>query len=374
MKICFITLHWANNYGAALQAYAMNEVLKRYGDVSVIDYRSPKPAKGMQVIRVGATVRDVLRAGKDVFRLIPRYRVINKFRRFNEHHLNLTSRARNQYDLSTIADGYDAVIAGSDQIWSPEVVSDQGKLDDAYFLTFAKNKRRIAFASSMGSFRYDANLQAKIVSYLEDFHALAVREKGTAGFLSQLLGREVSHVVDPSLLLSRQEWEQRFPLTDKKEDAYILVYALKKDALLKRVVEAAAQEFGLRVVAIDQDPFINYHADQHLKDVGPNEFLELFQGASFVVTNSFHGTAFSLNLGKPFVVTTPPTGQNRIASLLGEVGETQRLVNETTTESQLTHVLSTTPDAAKVEVALAQLRSHSLAFLDKALRQERVIE
>lgn len=375
MKICFLTLHWANNYGATLQTYAMHEALKKFGDVSVIDYRSDKPAKGMQLIRAGSSPRDILRAGKDVFRLVPRYRVIKKFRHFTFNFLNLTAHVVDKESLSRIAESHDAVIAGSDQIWNPDVVSDRGDLDDSYFLTFAGDKRRIAFASSMGSFKYGSLLQDKVKSYLDDFHAIAVREKDTAEFLKKISGKEVAHVLDPSLLLSRDEWHKRFPpKTQVENDGYLLVYALHKDSLLKHVVEAAASESGMRVVAVDQDPFINYQADLHVKDAGPIEFLEYFQGASFVVTNSFHGTAFSLNLGKNFVVTTPPTGLNRIVSLLEEVGEVKRLIGESTDKSQLSNVLNTEPDALQVETTLNRLRDEAMDFLENSLLHERNIK
>lgn len=366
MKIALITIHWANNYGAALQTFATCEALKKYGDVSVIDYRSKMPAKGMQLLRCGSTPRDVLRMGKDIFRLFPRARVIRKFAKFNFRYFNMTSRIKSQDDFDDLVERYDIFISGSDQIWNPSIVNDHGQMDGRYFLDFAVGKKRVSYASSIGSYQYSSEERQDVFRYLNEYTELSVREENSAAYLTDLTEREVRAVVDPVLLLTRQQWEEKFPARAHSAP-YILVYALKKDHLLKRIVEKAAKQLGMPVIAIDQDPFLNYSADQHVKDASPEEFIGLFHSATFVVTNSFHGLCFSLNLEKSFIATTPLTGINRLQNLLGHAELESRLVQEDTQEEDITQLISNDVDYDLVTPRLDEVRAKSLAYLEEAV-------
>lgn len=365
MNIALITIHWANNYGAALQVYASTRYLSRYGNVSVIDYRCSFTSKGMQVFRFGWGLRDFLRMGKDVFRLLPRYRVIKKFSDFNGRYLNVTSPVNSEVDFIRLVDQYDAFVSGSDQIWNPNIVSESGSINGRYFLDFVSGKKKVSYASSMGTYKYSAQDFSQISGYLSGYDFLSVREADTASYLEELLARPVAHVLDPTLLMGKDEWLNCFPAGKKQVDGFILVYALKKDALLRRVIEVVSAVLKLKVYAIDQDPLINYSCDRHMMDVGPDEFVDLFSQASFVVTNSFHGTAFSVNFNVPFLVTTPPTGINRISSLLDAVGLENRVV-ESFDEAALKALLEQEMFFGKSNQKLNDLRRESTQYIDKA--------
>ncbi|MFO3722734.1 polysaccharide pyruvyl transferase family protein [Pseudomonas sp. HLMP] len=366
MKIALISIHWANNYGAALQVYACAKSLRKFGQVSVIDYRCEYTSKGMQLFRFGWGIRDVLRMAKDVLRILPRYKAIKKFANFNSSYLSITDTVRNGDDFRRLAEENDIFVSGSDQIWNPKIVSENGKFDGRFFLDFAQNKKRISYASSMGSYRFSPVELKDAVDYLEQYEHISVREQDTAIFLESALGRPVEHVLDPTLLMSKEEWASEFPKKSEIKDNYILVYALKKDKLLKKVIEKAASVLGLKVYAIDQDPLINYSCDRHMMDVGPEEFVDLFSRASFVVTNSFHGTAFAVNFNIPFIVTTPPTGINRISSLLQALGLDQRIVHEFDEENIKEYLGSF--DFTESNRKLDQLRTQSFNFLERALK------
>lgn len=368
MKIALITLHWANNYGAALQVYACFKYLQNFGEVSVIDYRCKYTSKGMQVVRFGWGGRDFLRMGKDVLRFVPRYRVIKKFSAFNSRYLRVTSQVSRDEQFLSLTAANDVFISGSDQIWNPTIVSETGSIDGRYFLDFAADKKRVSYASSMGTYDYSPSEQPSLKKYLDRYDSISVREKDTAESLSNFLEREVTHVVDPTLLLTREDWRSAFSNIGlaPKNHKYILVYGLKKDKLLKTVVDIARKELGLKVYAVDQDPLINYHCDRHIMDAGPEEFVALVAGASFIVTNSFHGTAFAVNLNVPFLVTTPPTGANRINSLLGQVGLLHRVINSFR-QSEIEALVSEGCDFESSNVKLKLLREKSKDFLKRAL-------
>jgi len=368
MKIALITLHWANNYGASLQVFATVKALEKYGEVSVLDYRNSYTSKGMTWIRLGTRPRDILRIGKDLFRLRPRYKVIKKFKAFSYRYLNLTPTLHNEKAFTEVAQTFDLFVSGSDQIWNPKIVNEEGRLDTHYFLKFAIGKKKISYASSLGTYQYDDEERAQVITLLKEYTHLSVREHDSAQYLSKLLHRDVTHVLDPTLLHNKKEWLQFFDLPDSKDgETYILVYALKKDLLLKQTVEKVQKRLGMRVITIDQDPFTNFKNDRHIKDAGPDEFVKLFSQADFVITNSFHGSCFSVNFNIPFIVTTPPTSINRIESLLSAVGVQNRIIKdvEDLSKSFEDHI-----DFDIINQKLQHLRETSNRYLANAVKRE----
>lgn len=367
MKIALITMHWANNYGASLQTFATIKVLERYGDVTLLDYRNAHAAKGMQVIRWGIKPRDVLRMAKDLFRLVPRARVIGKFEAFTRT-LPLSERLTTNQSFQALENRFDAFVCGSDQIWNPAIVSETNTLDTHFLLDFVTDKPRLSYASSMGTYVYNSQQAEEVRRCLSRFSGLSVREQDTADYLTTLLQRQVETVVDPTLLLTHDQWLQslehtpeRFVPANRNHNAFILVYALKKDAQLKAVIEHYRHALGFEVICIDQDPFLNYVPDLHLKDASPSDFIELFNQAAFVITNSFHGVCFSVNFNKSFVVTEPPTGRNRILNLLEQVELQARFI----AGPDLPEI--DTIDWDKVNGLLDASRQRSIAYLNNQL-------
>jgi hypothetical protein len=183
-----------------------------------------------------------------------------------------------------------------------------------------------------GHCRLTDSEKEQIKDFLKDFTTISVRESDAQEMLSQLLEKEVFHVLDPTLLLSKEEWLEALEIDRNyrsQEEDYILVYRISRDPLLKKVVEFVVNQFGnKKVVIIDQavKPFIT--ADFHIRNAGPVEFVELFANASLVITNSFHGSCFSINFKKPFVPVLPAWGGNRIKSLLNLFDLKDRLIND----------------------------------------------
>ena len=366
MKIGLITIHYANSYGGILQAFSTQKVLSKYGDVSIIDYKSPHLYKTMKLIRIGRNPRSVLWAGKDIFRLLPRYRLIKKFKSFGREHFKLSKAFTNIDEMANLEEHFDIFVIGSDQIWNPAVV---GEMDPAYLLSFVKEKKKISFSSSAGSHRFSEEEKVVLKKNLETFSHLSVREIDMAIFLSKLLGdRPVSHVLDPTLMLTKQEWLDNFGLeTPQNETKYILVYTLKKDRLVREVVKKVVQRLAVKVVAIDQDPFLGYPVDKHLMDANPRDFIELISGAAFIVTNSFHGTTFAVNFGVPFLSVKRETGLNRIEGFLQSLGLSERLVEK---YEDVVRILDTTLLYKDALGKLNDRRKTSQAYLETALHNK----
>ncbi|MFJ2363726.1 polysaccharide pyruvyl transferase family protein [Pseudomonas sp. NPDC087697] len=365
MKIALITIHHANSYGGTLQALASQNVLSKYGDVKIIDYKSKELENTLKLIRVDSSPRSLFRAGKDFFRILPRRRLIAKFKEFMRVNYNLTPACPDLQTLQTLSGNFDCVVCGSDQIWNPAIT---GYLDLNYMLAFSRAKKKISFSSSAGSYRYSEEEVPKVRKALSTFDSISVREEDTARNLRSMLGNQkVYHTLDPTLMLNKQEWMQSLQLagrTPGNNDKYILVYTLKKDTLVRETINRIRTVLGLRVVAIDQDPFLGYKSDRHIMDASPADYISLFANASFVITNSFHGTAFAVNFGIPFVTALPESGLNRIKGLLDKVELTDRLVNNM---SEVDSVVGKTIDFTNSHEKLEALRLITWRYLDGAL-------
>ncbi len=327
-KIALITIHNAGNYGASLQAFASQKVLSRFGSVVVIDYKSSYLSLNTKLFRFSFKLRAMLRVGKDLFRVFDRRRILKKFDSFTKGNFAL-SHPFTSKELYLAVLNYDYYVSGSDQIWNPTIVSEEDVLDPIFLLDFVKSGKKISYASSAGSYKFSAEKADLISSYLATYDAISVREKTLSDRLNPLLGYDVPSVLDPTLMLTKHEWLQSLSLThSRKNKPFILVYALKPDKLFCDVVNCIAARSGLEVITIDQSPFLKFKSDRHIKDAGPEEYVNYFASADFVVTNSFHGTVFSTNFNIPFISVKPIHGQNRITDFLALVGLAERFVQD----------------------------------------------
>ncbi|MFP3515255.1 polysaccharide pyruvyl transferase family protein [Pseudomonas sp. SIMBA_077] len=366
MKIGLITIHNSCNYGAVLQTFATQETLKKYGRVEIINYQNIHTDKTTKLVRFGFKPKDTLRLGKDLLKILPKIRILNKFKSFFSNHYKLSGVPTQ--NLRALEKKYDVFVCGSDQIWNPKIISENGTIDTNYFLEFVSTGKKISYASSMGSHSYTKKEQETICSYLKTFHRVSVRESDSADYLRKVLARPVDHVLDPTLLLNKEEWCKS--LNIKKDDSkkpYILVYVLLKNKVLTETVKAVAEKLGLNVIAIDQNPFTTMHCTTHINDAGPSQFIELYSNAAFVVTNSFHGCAFSINFNIPFLITPPPTGLNRIMSLLKAVGAESRAINS---KEEAIKIIDQGLDFNSINSKLNVLRSESKRYISEALESD----
>lgn len=360
MKLGLVTIHNVSNYGAVLQAFALQEVLSRKGSVEIINYDNRHVSRSLDLIRLKPSFHGALGAGKDFFRLFPRKRAITKFKSFIKSNFKQTvTFTREQLERGG-APTYDYYVAGSDQIWNPDCISSIGEFDPIYFLTFApREAQKISFSSSMGAYKINPKDENILKDYLSSFKHISVREAGTQKVLTELLNRKVDHVLDPSLLLSGEEWIQKFNIQRNSEEKYILLYTIPKMSQIREAVEYVSRKLNLKVIALDQNLSAGAKVDKHIRDAGPLEFLHLFANAEFVVTDSFHGVCFSLNFQKPFIAVAPGKNVNRMESLLSKVGLENRIIKN----QEVLERTSLNVDFQGPGEALAQLRKESLDVL-----------
>jgi len=390
-----ITIHYVDNYGGVLLAYALQEVVHQLGyDCFVIDFDpTPIPSRiqhlsmvlSRRLARMPLYVRHFSYYMKMFVRqglsLPPRHRHRstgfrkNNFDRFREQYINLSE---NHY-ISTEAiqnspPEYDAVICGSDQIWNPYICKSNGQArnEPAYFLTFATESKRISYAPSISIPTIPKQFREEMTSLLHGIAYLSVREKQGAELIKEMTGKDAEIVLDPTLLLDHKQWDKIAVEPDIKEP-YILAYYLGKpgkEGEYRKFSQKLSEETGCRLV------LISAMADEREKlvaiskyDVGPAEFLGLIKHASCVCTDSFHGTIFSINYKKPFYVFERPgsSGETsmvtRIYSILEMLGLTARLMRRDASPPSDPFVL----DYSEADVILSKERENSIRYIRESL-------
>lgn len=361
-KIGLVTIHAANSYGGVLQAYASQSVLQNYGNVEFINYRTRHIKNTMKLLRFGDGARGVLRGGKDVFRFWSRKKLLERFNNFLEKNMIIGEEVSSVGDCEKRFKNFDFLVCGSDQIWNPNIM---GGLDPIYFHAYPTRAKKIAFSTSYGSYIFDEKERLALRGYLKDFHAIAMRENDSSIFIGDIVNFAVDNTLDPTLLLDADQWSKVIPddsiCIDKN---YVLIYALKKNKEMIKIIDYITKELKMHVVAIDQDPFCGYRVDEKISFGGPGDYLNLFANANFVITNSFHGTVFSLNFNKNFIAINPESGKNRITGVLDLVGLSDRFVENV--EDIENGMLFEDINFSECNMRLKNLKMKSMNYLDRA--------
>ena len=224
MRAGLITFHFAHHYGAQLQAYATMRAVQALGaECQIIDYRLPHTVGTNRVFKSGRSVRDLASNGHTALHYPAFQRRFQRFEDFVAREMALTPRQYSSArELAAEPPDCDVFLAGSDQIWNPYIFQDK-QFDPAFLLAFAGEKRRIAYAPSLGVPELPADKAGQLKAFLEPFSALSVREKRGQALLRQAAGREARVVLDPTLLLTGEEWG-KLAVPPQGKRGYILCY------------------------------------------------------------------------------------------------------------------------------------------------------
>lgn len=314
MKISVITIKGLYNYGAVLQGYATCEYLKKLGcDVELIDYYPEYFEK------------DVPRLKKLLINIVTTVKR-RKLEKFVRHNINLTKKTyKNVDEIRNDNIKSDVYIVGSDQVWNSEL--SQGKLDPAYFLDFTDNKNKIAFSSSIGRTDVSKEDLIEIKNYLENFSNISVREKSAKDLLESSGLKKVENVLDPVFLLEKEDY-QKF-IKPVNYEKYLLIYSFERNETTQKIANEVAKKLNLKVVEIGIFKS-KYDCDKYEHNAGIEEFLSLMYNAEFVVTSSFHGTAFSILLNKQFISVAPSIRKTRLENITNLLCIGNRLITEKT--------------------------------------------
>lgn len=372
MKILTITCHDVYNFGASLQAYALQHYLEELGhDVRIINYRPEYLYKKYDWKAYTSKKYDRLDKfflTRWMFRIAKwsylRFSIGRKkcFDDFSKNNLKLTKDVYFSFDdLKRNPPYADIIIAGSDQIWNPLF---QNGRDRSFYIDFALIKtRRVSYAASFSVNNIPDSSREFMRLMLSKMNQISVREFQGIDILKTLGIKGAKKVLDPVFLLDRCYWETF--MHKRSETGYILIYDFEGSDLMKRVALSFKKEKGLKIYSIN-DALPRLYADKNFTNVGPKDFLSLIYNCSVFLSNSFHGTAFSIYFNKPFYVfgLNGVDLNSRMDSLLSTVDLKDRLI----TEDIDLNTLHFDYDFNKVNSLIDKEKRVSKQFLDSVLR------
>lgn len=377
MNVKVITRHSPSNYGSLLQSIATIKTIEGLGhDCSIIDYQRPDE-RGLK----GVLTQVNCKAGfgnplKKLAYIAIRYPIekfaLVRFDRMRKKYLKMTSRCSSHVDLKKIS--ADAFITGSDQVWGPMM---NGVYDSAYFLQFVgKDSRKLAYAASFGKTKFDESTVVAYKKMLSEYDKIAVREKSAVSLLEEWgLNNCLGQVLDPTLLLDMSQWTN---LLIKKNDfdkykdlKYILVYQIHNDPKLSGYAKRLAKHTGMELLRVNPMLHQALRGGKFICSPDLSEFLSLVANASCIVTDSFHGTCFSINFGKQFIEILPNNATGtRNQSILELTGLSDRILCDFNDYSLVDKVI----DYSKVNELLEVERRKSLEVIRSMIQNSSFIK
>lgn len=348
MRIGILTFHWATNYGAVLQAFALQKRIQDMGhEVYIIDYKPwNHDVNFYSLFRYGKILHPI--------KLLKECRKEKLISSFRQRYLVQTERIKRSKDLHFLSDRFDCIISGSDQVMNASFlrVGEPGG-STAYYIGFGRKElKRIAYAVSFGTTKFPTELFSVTCPLISRFSSLSVREQSGASILNEM-GRKDSVVVpDPTLLLTAEHYKLMIDIEPvHSEVCYYILHGRKE--LVKKL-----------------------HSHYHTQKLTENnncsveDWLANIRGASCFITNSFHGCVFSILFHVPFMIvlrTLENKGMNdRFFSLLQFLGLTDRI----TTEDKLDYSILTAPiNWEEVDRRLQVFRGTGFAFINDAIKE-----
>lgn len=361
MKIGILTFHKARNYGAILQTYALQKKLRQITlDTEIIDYTCPYFRDSYKIISFkNFTVKSIV---KQFLLYKSKKQKYSKFNKFIKSNIRL-SKVKNieKCNIAKYTKEYDRIIVGSDQVWNMSCTNG----DLTYFLDFVTdNKRKCSYAASFGKKDINDIDKQVVKKYLSSFNTISVREKDGQKILNELNIKNASVAVDPTLLIEKNEWDK---ISAKRmfNTGYILVYLLYSSDEIKKFAKKLAKEKNLKIIVLQSDLKKEINGSKIIRNAGIEEFISLIKYADYVITNSFHGTIFSLIFHKSFYISLIK-GQNapnsRLENLLKEYNLTNRILdyNDTNFDQEI--------DYEEVDKEIVKNRDKSLNFLKRVIK------
>ena len=359
MRIGLITVHVGANFGSVLQTIATAKILSDLGnDVEVINYVPPR-----------TTILGYIRDRKGFASKVKAIASLpimgfNKkiYGGFLKKHTKLTREFYKKEDIGKNLH-YDAYIIGSDQVWNS--IHNQG-IDLVYYLDFNSPGKHISFSSSFGREKLPSDEFAKVKELLSSFSYLSAREDTGVKLLKEMGFKNSIQTIDPTFLLTKDDW-RNYASPKLINEKYLLIYTpynIIDQNEINHVAKIIAEERGLKIITFGWDIRKDSMADKTILFASPGDFLSLMMYADFIITNSFHGTAFSIILKKQFVVLTPSHFSTRIYSILKLLGLTDRLI---TKDSDFLTIMEQQINYVEGNKAIELERHKAIDYLKKAI-------
>lgn len=364
-RICTITFNHAHNFGSVLQTFALGKFVSRLHndiDYKVIDFYTQYQDTLYSVYRKPFNIKNVVK-NLIAFRYNKELKSKHqKFEDFIRNYISMTPRYYEEQDLIDNPPVADYFISGSDQIWNVRAMD----FSNVYYLNFVKKGKKISYAASFGPKKinwsnYNANYYSDL---LKQYANISTREIGSANNVEYLIGHTPEVHLDPTFLLSDDEWRQIQSNVNYANGKYILLYCLEPSKKQLALAKAIGKKLGLPIMILcynNKNDWFNTFVKRY--DSGPRDFLSYIDHASLVLSSSFHGTAFSIIYKKAFYVFDGMS-DNRISTILSETKLADRSIS---TLDELWKVNLDVPNGKAIDQFLQKSREKSRSFLNDAL-------
>lgn len=363
--IAFITIHVGANFGSVLQTIATSESIKRVGCAPICVNYIPHRVTMKKFWSYGDSnfIKKVLLFFWKIYALPQRLLNNKKYGGYLKKYCILSQPIYVGDDFSEKCPNADVYITGSDQVWN--IKHNEG-LDSHYFFGGIKGKK-ISFASSVGYTDIGEYNKKAFKQYLADYSKLSVREDSAVELLREL-GYDAKQLVDPVFLFDKDEWVNYAPKGKLILEPYLLIYTpynTVDKSVIYKYARYIANKDGLKIVTFSWTYYKDKDADKTIRFASPGDFLNLMMNAEFVITNSFHGTAFSIDLNKKFWVFLPSGFTTRITSVLTKFGLSDRLIADDKLANNWDY--KKIIDFNAVNIILQQERIKSISYLKEAI-------
>lgn len=329
-RVYIITRHAIANYGSILQAYATQKIFENLGyETKIIDY-IPEEEKTKNLCNT--YIKNSKFWNKNfitrlLYKVVQKKNVENMNKRFSTYRSELLKLTEQQYsnndELRKKLPLADIYCTGSDQVWG-KIGSKE--YDETYFLDFAPNgKKCISYAASFGKSKINDDVIKKLPTLLSKYDSLLVRENTAVNIIRKFGFKNVKEVLDPTLVLDKDSWEKMIePVKESKK--YIFVYQLHHNKFFNKYARYVSKETGLGLIRVNPSIYFKFKPGKFRYKVNPGQFLDYIKNAEYVLTDSFHGTVFSILFNKKFVDILPNVTSTRITSLLDLLHLNDRII------------------------------------------------
>lgn len=352
-KVGIVTFHRALNYGAVLQSYALQKTVSSLGaKCEIVDYICPKITHDYTPFRVYKN--DFLKSfAKSCVMCRRRAKRRDAFQSFFNNYLVKSSKSYNPQNIGKLKNDYDLFISGSDQVWSPRCVG----FDPAYFLTFADDKQKYSYAASFAVTKLPDEYIDEYKKRLSGFQKFSVREQSGEKLVNGLTGKTAETHLDPTLLILADKWKKI--AVSKIKTPYILIFTANPPVSLVNFALKLSKEKNLPIYYINDAPHPVKHGINYVVAPTVEEFVGYFMNAEYVVTNSFHGTVFSVIFNKSlFVEFRNKSGKNiRSESLLNSLEINREITNGNADETHIDWQQVNKKLSLEVERSISYLKS-----------------
>lgn len=355
-KALIVTFHCVPNYGASLQVLALQKTLSKYCDsVKILDYRPRAVTEPYKLIKTNSFKSILL----SLYNLRINFRRDANFKKFYDQYYQMSLE---RYTEVVTSQESDYVFLGSDQIWNPRIT---GGYDKVYFGGFStiENSKTISYAASIGVSSLNEEEIKQLELLIGQVDYVSVREEKASEIINTITDKPVEVVLDPTLLLEKEEWD-RIKKNRTNHGSYLLIYNLANYPETEEIAYMVSKKMNLEIIEITTSNKKPLSKKKHkiIRDVGPDEFIGLVSSAEFIVTDSYHGTIFSLIYHKPFYTIPNKTKGSRMVELLDRIGLNNRLIKSTDNFK-----VSSKMDYKKVDEAIYREKIKSLEFIKKSL-------